>query len=244
MKTKQTRLKTITKIRRKINSEQINYIVNVDNIQTQRIMLFEGCPHNCPFCYEPESMKQWQIPEINCGSVQILDMNFLVQPNVLERINELGLKRHINSRKRVFYELVCGCDFRFLTEEIALALKKNKFILPRIAWDWGLKDQYNMKKAIKLLLKVNYKPREIGVFMIVNWKIPLKVCDLKLDFLKKWNVRVCDTCYDGGYDLAVPEFWTQKEIDYFKNKCKLHNQLINFGIYPDLSRVQRFINEI
>ena len=94
-----------------------------------------------------------------------------------------------------------------------------------------------------MLIKTGYKPHEIGVFMIVNWKIPLSVCEVKLDMLKVHGVGVCDCCWDGGYKIAVAKHWTRSQIDYFKAKCSLHNQLIRFKLYADKKRAERYIRK-
>lgn len=228
----QTRLKIESKKRRKPDDIQFNNLKD----GVQRIKLSEGCPHLCPYCYEDNKLKVFPIPELKGGTIKILDMNFLWQHNIIERINQLADMRI----RGQFFEAVCGFDFRFMTQEIAYALKKAKFINIRIAWDWNLNDQYKIKDVLNMFFKAGYKPNSIGIFMIVNWKIPLNVCDLKLDLLKVWNVGVCDCCFDGGYSIAIPEYWTQSQIDYFSAKCSLHNQMIRFKIYPELKRAYRF----
>jgi len=209
------------------------YNMIIDDIQ--RIELSRGCPHDCPYCYEPTLMEQFPIPAITRNHVEILDMNFLYQPNILDRIKELGMYRV--KEKKVYYEAVCGFDYRLLTEDIALALKGSGFVNIRLAWDWFMKDQYKIKDAIDLLRSAGYKTgkkSEISLFMIVNYKIPYEECCKKLDLMKVWNVLVCDCCYDGGYNIAVPEYWSGEQIKLFRAKCRKHNQLINFGIDPEV----------
>ena len=67
------------------------------------------------------------------NEVLIYDMNLLCKPEALSIIKELGQKG-VN-KKVVYYELVCGIDFRFLTLEIARALKASRFRNIRLAWD-------------------------------------------------------------------------------------------------------------
>ncbi len=86
----------------------------------QWIRITEGCPWSHPYCYEPKEQKFFGIPEIVRNDVKIMDMNLLCKPQVLRIIEELGAKK-VNG-KIVIYELVCGIDFRFLTQEIADAL--------------------------------------------------------------------------------------------------------------------------
>ena len=37
---------------------------NVIKGDRQRIRITEGCPHNCPYCYEPTEYKIFDIPEL------------------------------------------------------------------------------------------------------------------------------------------------------------------------------------
>ncbi len=198
----------------------------------QRIELHRGCPwakaHD--FCYEPFEHEDFPIPELVKNQVEILDMNFLARKDALAVIKELGTKR-VNGRA-IHYELICGIDFRLLTQDIADALKKSRFTRPRIAWDGSLGDQKKIKKIIKIITKAGYKRKELMLFMIVNWRIPYTECLRKLDLMKVWGVKVCDCCYDGGYKHSVPKYWTIKEIKDIRLKCRKHNQLVLFEIDP------------
>jgi len=205
---------------------------NVVKGDTQRIELHRGCPwadiHD--FCYEPPELIDFPIPELTMNKVQILDMNPLSRENALGMIKELGSKR-VNGRV-VQYEFICGVDYRFLTQDLAYAMKAARFSRPRIAWDDSFTEQKKIKTAIKILEKAGYKRNEIMLFMIVNWRIPYTECLRKLDLMKVWGVKVCDCCYDGGYEHAIPEYWIQKEIDDIRLKSRKHNQLVLFEIDP------------
>jgi hypothetical protein len=210
------------------NYPQVNYIKGgVQRIETSR-----GCPRLCPYCKEPDKLEVFDIPRIISNCVEILDMNFLWQPNILDRIKQLG-RIKVNN-KVVYYDEVCGFDFRFMSQEIANELKKSRFINIRIAWDWYMNDQYKIKDCLKMLFNAGFSKKEISCFMIVNWKIPKKECERKMDLLKIWNIKICDCCYDGGYKIAVPEFWEQGEIEDFRADCRKHNQLVNFEIDPEI----------
>jgi len=199
----------------------------------QWIRISEGCPNNCPYCYEPQEFKIFKIPEIVRNQVKIMDMNLLCKKEALGIIKELGEKK-VNGNF-VYYELVCGIDYRFLTQEIAEALKKSRFKKIRIAWDWFYKDQLKIKDAIKMLLKAGYIPKNIMIFMICNWKIPFKECCGKLDLCKVWNVQVADCYFDNQTSpKIIPIHWTTQEIKGFRKKCRKHNQLVNFGVDPEL----------
>ncbi len=198
----------------------------------QRIELHRGCPwadvHD--FCYEPLVHEDFPIPDLVKNQIQILDMNFLARKDALEVIKELGTKRVNN--KVIKFEFICGIDFRFLTPEIAVAMKESRFVRPRLAWDGHFDDQKKIKGIIKILTDAGYKRNELMLFMIVNWMIPYTECLRKLDLMKVWNVKVCDCCYDGGYKYAIPEYWTAKQIKDIRLKCRKHNQLVLFGIDP------------
>jgi len=199
----------------------------------QWIRITEGCPHNCPYCYEPQDVKIFGIPEIVRRDVKIMDMNLLCKPESIDIIKELGTKRV--EGKVVYYELVCGIDFRFLTKEIAKELKLARFTKIRVAWDWFMKDQYKIKDAIDMLKWVGYKKNNIMVFMICNWRVPYNECCRKLDLCKIWNVQVSDCYFDNQtFPNVIPLHWTDEQNKSFRSKCRTHNQMINFGIDPDV----------
>ena len=201
----------------------------------QRIELHRGCPwanvHD--YCYEPFEHTDFPIPELTKNQVQILDMNFLARKDALDVIKELRDKR-VNG-KVIRFELICGIHYSYINQELAENLKASRFIRPRIAWDGPLSDQMKIKDTIKILTDAGYKRNKIMLFMIVNWRIPYDECLRKLDLMKVWNVKVCDCCYDGGYKIAVPEYWTLKQIKNIRLKCRKHNQLVLFGIDPQPS---------
>jgi len=209
---------------------QYNYVKG----SKQRIELHRGCPWGHEYCYEPKIDEDFPIPNLVKNYVEILDMNLLARKHVTGIISQLGEKRVNN--KVIHYEAVCGIDIRLLTQDIAYLLKESRFQKPRLAWDGSLFDQYRIKKALAMLLKAGYKPKEISFFMIVNWRIPRVDCERKLDLMKVWNVKVCDCCYDGGYRHATPLLWTKKELVEFRAKCRYHNLIVNFGIDPELKK--------
>ena len=223
----QTRLDTI-------KSKPYSYgSYNKYNDSEQWIRITEGCPHNCPYCREPTEFKIFGIPDIVRTKVKIMDMNILAKPEALELIKELGSKRV--EGKVIHYEFICGIDYRFLTLELAQALKDSRVINIRIAWDWDIKDQYKLKDALHKLFKVGYKSDSITIFMICNWKIPYSTNILKLDLCKVWNVKVADCYFDNQImPHVVPLFWKEDEIRSFRKSVRTHNQLVRFKIYPEL----------
>lgn len=208
---------------------QYNYVKG----KRQRTELHRGCPWGHEYCYEPKIDEDFPIPAIVRNYVEILDMNVLRRKDILQVINQLADIRV--KGKVVTYEAVCGFDYRLLTQEIASALKRARFVRPRMAWDGPFSEQHKMKDGIGKLVKAGYKRHDISLFMIVNWRIPYQECLRKLDLMKVWNVKVCDCCYDGGYKYATPTYWTGKQLEKFRRICRKHNQLVLFGIDPQPS---------
>lgn len=211
---------------------------NVIRGDEQRIRLGEGCPNGCSYCYAPKELISYDIPDIKKNRVSIMDMNFLYNPAHKERIIELGNKRV--GGKVVYYELICGIDFRLLDLETAKILKANRFRNIRFAWDYGLELQYKLKDCYSKLIKTGYKANELTVFMLCDWKISFNECLLKLGLLKIWGVGVSDCWYD---NVKPPNYqgnnWTMEECKLFRGLCGIHNQSIRFQIYPDLPRAKR-----
>ena len=194
---------------------------NKYDYKEQWIRITEGCPHNCPYCYEPQEFNIFDIPEIIRNDVKIMDMNLLCKKNALKIILDLGNMK-VN-KKVVYYELVCGIDFRFLTQDIANALKKSRFTKIRMAWDWFMKDQYKIKDAIQMLLKAGYNSKKIMIFMICNWKVPYNECCKKLDLCKVWNVQVADCYFDNQTSPnIIPLFWTDEQNKSFRKKIQAY----------------------
>jgi len=226
----------MTTKQKRLGSPRVNYSYgpyNKFNDTEQWIRITEGCPHNCPFCYEPQEYKIFGIPEIVRNKVKIMDMNLLCKEQAAEIIKTLGQKRV--DGKVVYYELICGVDYRFLTPKMAELLKKSRFKNIRIAWDWTMREQYKIRDAIKMLIKAGYKKKEIMVFMICNWKISYEECCRKLDLCKIWNIKVCDCYYDNQTSPnIIPIYWSDQEIKDFRKKVRKHNQLVNFKIDPEV----------
>jgi hypothetical protein len=206
----------------------------------QYVRLTEGCPNNCEYCYEtkecgviPIYLKNPKDLEIVRNKVKIMDMNLLYKDKALSIIKELGSKR-VNG-KVIYYELMCGIDWRFMTQELANALKENRFNNIRFAWDHSINQQMKIKDCLKMLLKAGYKAKDLCCFIICDWQISYEDCLKKLDLLKIWNVQVSDCWYD---NVVSPNFqlnyWTLEQCKDFRKRCRKHNQMIIFGIDPEL----------
>ncbi len=167
-----------------------------------------------------------------------MDMNFLYNPKHKERIKELGDKK-VNG-KVIYYELICGIDWRLLDYQIAKLLKENRFVKIRFAWDHELNLQYLIKTCYKHLIKAGYKKEDITCFILCDWKISFNECLLKLELLKAWNICVSDCWFDNAKPPKYQRnYWTMEECKLFRALCTLHNHIIKFKIYPDLKRAKR-----
>jgi hypothetical protein len=166
-------------------------------------------------------------------------MNFLANPVCLEILRSLPKRR---------YELVCGIDYRRLTPEIASLLKEKGFHKIRWAWDYGFSLQRKHQMILRILVNAGFTPRDLSVFILVNWKIPYIECLRKLDLLKVWNLKANDCCYDGGYPHGEIDFnnnsrfndkrfWAYDQIKDFRRKCRKHNHLVRFRIDPEYKGV-------
>jgi hypothetical protein len=78
----------------------------------------------------------------------------------------------------------------------------------------------------------------LSCFIICDWQIPYEDCLKKLDLLKIWGVKVNDCWFD---NVVSPNFqckyWTLEQCKEFRKKCRKHNQMILFGIDPELKEV-------
>jgi len=215
------------------------YSTGEQNIVTNKyqvIRLSEGCPHRCPWCREwKEIGDNWQIfsiPEIVRNDLRITDMNLLAKPEATELIKKF---KDIRVGEKVIYPwLVCGIDYRFLTLEIAQALKDSRFVNMHIAWDWRYSDQKKIKKAVDCLKRVGYK--ELSIFMICNHPaVSYRENCKKLDLCKYWNTKVNDCWFDNQVSPnIIPIAWTFDQIKGFRKAVRKHNQIVNFGIDPEL----------
>ena len=206
---------------------------NKSDGKEQYIRITEGCPNDCPYCYEPTEIKLFDVPEIIRNDVKIMDMNLLCKPEALEIIKELGLKK-VNNRV-VYYSLICGVDWRFMNQELADALKASRFKKIRFAWDYTFKDQIKIKDTVKMLRKAGFKGKsDIMIFMVCNWKIPYETNLKKLDLLKIWNCQVSDCWFDNQLSPNIkPIHWEEWQIKDFRKRCRKHNQMVTFGIDPE-----------
>lgn len=217
----------------------IEYSIGPLNIITpeyQVIRLSEGCPWKCPWCYENkfigDDWKVFPIPELVRNEIRIVDMNLLAKKEAIDYIQFFEKERV--GGKVVYPWLVCGIDYRFLTLEIAQALKDSRFVNIHIAWDWRYSDQKKMKKAVDMLKKVGY--REISIFMVCNHPaVSYKENCKKLDLCRYWGVKVNDCWFNNQISPNIePIGWNHDDIKSFRKAVRKHNQIVLFGVDPEL----------
>jgi hypothetical protein len=198
----------------------------------QWIRITEGCPNHCPYCYEPQEIKIFGVPEIVRNDVKVMDMNMLCKPEAIKILDELGSKR-VNNRV-VYYQMICGIDWRFLTQDLADALHRNRFQKIRFAWDYGFQHQVKIKNTVRMLRKAGYKGlRDLMIFMVCNWKTPYETNLAKLELLKVWGCQVSDCWFDNQVSPNIkPIHWAEDQIKDFRKRCRHHNHLVSFQLDP------------
>ena len=91
-----------------------------------------------------------------------------------------------------------------------------------------------------MLKKSGYGKGDITVFMVCNWKRTYNENLQKMDLCKVWNVKIADCWFDNQTPPDIkPIHWTEQEIKDFRKKCRKHNQLVNFGIDPELNQLKK-----
>ena len=209
---------------------------NIITDEFQMIRLTEGyCPHKCPWCYEWKectTKHDFPLPAIVRRDVRISDMNILASPLALMHIQQF---EDIRVNNQVVYpHLICGIDYRFLTDELSEALKVSRFQKIHIAWDRKYSDQKKIRTAIRLLEIHGH--RNISVFMMCNHpEISYDENVKKLNLCKYWGVKVNDCWFDNQRSPNIkPIAWTEEQIKDFRKQVRKHNQFVNFGIDPEL----------
>jgi len=192
--------------------------------------LSTGCPHNCPYCFSDDFKIVRPPVPFNRNRVLLVDENILAHPDIVSMLENFSKMRV--GGKVIYFEAICGFDFRLLDLDKAFALKRARFIKPRIAWDGGvLQDHDSIDHILNILQTAGYRASDISVFVLTNWKVSYADCLLKLEYLKSRGVKINDCCYNCSYDDPIPQYWTMEDIKDFRRRARKHNQLINFRGY-------------
>ena len=223
-----------------------------DLIQTdfQIVNTSRGCTRRCEFCgvwkIEPTfSYKSSIMDEIQKNNVLFYDNNLLANPHIDRILEEIATTR-VNGR-RVSCEAQCGMDGRLLTQATARLLNQARFQYPRIAWDHAYEDHEDIARQIDMLLVAGYNRRDIYVFMLYNFDLPLEELDRNRARCLDWGVQIADCRYRplnqtvDNYDAQAwregqtPEDyfihpnWTDAQIRAFRKQVREQNIVIRHG---------------
>jgi hypothetical protein len=218
----------------KINSNYLDY---------QIVHASRGCKRSCAFCgtwkIEPNYLaKKSIIEEIKLRKVIFYDNNFLANPyieNILSELTELKKEKKI-----LWCESQSGFDGRILLKKPYLAkmIREAGFRYPRIAWDWNFSDHPNIKKQINVLKQAGYRSRDIFIFMLYNWDIPLNKMELKRKKCWQWKVQIADCRYrpinqtfdyyypkreQTRFDYFIHKKWTDEKVKKFRRNVRSQN---------------------
>jgi len=217
-----------------------------------------GCIRRCGFCgtwkiepklfYKNAEQVTLEIRKVKKSRIIFYDNNFLANPNIKEILNALvGIRNH---DKTIAYESQSGFDGRILEKdpELASLIKRAGFSNIRIAWDNGVKDKDSIKRQIDLLTEVGYLAKDVSVFMIYNFNIPLDQMIFKQKCCLSWGVQITDCRYrplestfdnysshvqkirqspDDYYIHAIAG-WTDDKIRLFRRLIRIHNIFIRY----------------
>lgn len=203
-------------------------------MEKQIIRTSEGCHYSCPFCFNGKNeFKEYNLPEIKSNNVILDDDAFLSRKDVLADIQKLGSIKVNN--KVVYYELRQGINLKDLTPEIAEALYKARFKNIRFAWDdsYTKKSYYRVYDGIRMLEKAGYKRKDLMCYILSNYYVSLVECLLKAKVMLHEHIPQCNCRWREFYldPKIYPKLWTQQEIDYFTQNCRINNQIIIYGGY-------------
>jgi hypothetical protein len=220
--------------------------------------MMRGCIRKCEFCgtwkiepklvYKNKEQIIEELKEIGKNKVIFYDNNLLANPHVKDVLKSFQSFR-INE-KPVIFESQSGFDGRILEKipELMELIKKARFQNIRIAWDNGLNDKNSIKKQIDRLIKAGYPAKDISVFMIYNFDIPLKDMIKKQKCCLKWGVQITDCRnrplnldYDNykphawrkgqtyeDYYIHKKSGWTDYQIRLFRSLVRTHNIFIRY----------------
>ena len=128
-----------------------------------------GCIRNCGFCIvrekeghikEHAEVEEFLNPKSNI--VVLLDNNFLALPSHIKK-----LRKYIDKGWRMDFNQ--GLDARLVNKENAKLLAKIKHKeMIRFAWD-NIKDETEIIKGLKLIIKAGIRPRNIMVYILIGF---------------------------------------------------------------------------
>lgn len=219
--------------------------VDAKEIDYQVIHSTRGCNRKCEFCgvykIEPEFLCKKSIKdEIIRKKLVFYDNNLLANPYIEDLLNELINLR--NKRIITQCESQSGFDGRILvkTPNLGKLLKYANFKNPKIAWDGSYETKSQRKKELDVLINAGYKPKDISIFMVYNYKLNYEEMEKKRVECFNWGVQISDCRYrpldriDDNYnpyakkpqtnkDYHINSNWTDELVRKFRSNVRKHN---------------------
>jgi len=225
----------------------LDYSLLGEEVDFQILHGMRGCFRKCKFCgtwrIEPREEFDSRIwKRIRSNHVIFYDNNFLRNPKIREILKELAEIRHMESS--VVYECQSGFDGRILNDEIALLLKKARFVNPRIAWDNSLGDEGMISEQLGMLKKAGYPAKDIYTFILYNWRYDFRTCETKRLRCWQWGVQISDCRFrpldrlfdhyeprqsQTSRDYFIHPSWTDEEVKLFRANVRKHNICVRHG---------------
>lgn len=197
------------------------------DVDYQIIHASRGCFRKCNFCgtwkIEPEVTYKSSIKnEIKKKKLVFYDNNLIANPHIKNILSEIA-EYKFPDQSRVHCESQSGLDGRLLIKdpEIAVFLKKARFLHPRIAWDSPYRLWPKIKEQIQVLKDAGYSSDDIFIFMLFNHNLSFEEMRLKLDTCRRWKVRVIDCRFrplDSISDGYKPQAKSQSSEEYYIHK--------------------------
>ncbi|SES91192.1 Radical SAM superfamily protein [Methanococcoides vulcani] len=228
----------------------------IDNVDYHVMHGMRGCIRKCSFCgtwkIEPKRLDKTperiseEILAAGKNKVIFFDNNFLANKHIKEVLVALSEIR-INGRP-IIYESQSGFDGRLLENDpdIAILLKKARFTNVRIAWDGAISDKQTIAMQIKHLIDAGYNSKDIFVFMIYNYEIPIDEMIEKIKYCFKWEVQITDCRYrplsikndnydphkwrsgQSSKDYFIHENWSDSDVRLFRKLVRIHNISVRY----------------
>ncbi len=224
------------------------------NVDYQILHTSRGCIRRCNFCgtykIEPKFIPKNSIKdEIKSNKLIFYDNNFLANKYIENILKELKNAR-VNGNA-VYSECQSGFDGRILTIDLAIKLKKARFINPRIAWDNSYDDYKDIERQISYLVDGGYNPKDIYVFMVYNYVLPFEVMEEKRKKCYGWGVQVADCRFrplnqtldnfnshkdnQTDRDYYIHPNWSDREVKEFRKNIRRQNICVRHG-FPFYSK--------
>jgi hypothetical protein len=207
----------------------IDYSLLPEELDYQIVHASRGCPRHCSFCgvWKIEPKPVWEksiVDKIRKPKLVFYDNNLLANPNVENLLEETASFRFPKDSpyrsRQVCCESQSGFDGRILEKKPYLAslLKKARFQNPRIAWDGPVSGHKRIRAQLEVLRSAGFNSNELFIFVLYNHDVPYGEMRRKLDFCRRWGVRVIDCRFrplDSLHDNYKPQAKEQASIDYY-----------------------------